>query len=45
MPIFRSKKPNDVVFLMPVRLADEKLSRGKVRMLYCDAMRNCPGAR
>ena len=38
MPIFRNKKPNDVVFLMPVRLADEKLSRGKVRMLYCDVV-------
>jgi hypothetical protein len=36
MPIFHSNKPNDVLFLMPIRLADEKPPRGKVRMLYCD---------
>ncbi len=35
--MFRRNKPNDVLFLMPVRLADEKTPRGKVRMLYCDA--------
>ena len=37
MGIFRRNQPNYVLFLMPVRLADEKLSRGKIRMLYCDA--------
>lgn len=34
--MFRRTKPNDVLFLMPVRLADEKLPRGKMRLLYCD---------
>lgn len=37
MGIFRRNQPNDVLFLMPVRLADEKLHKGKRRMLYCDA--------
>jgi hypothetical protein len=36
MGIFHRNLPNDVLFLMPVRRADEKLPRGKVRMLYCD---------
>jgi hypothetical protein len=35
--MFHRNKPNDVLFLMPVRLADQKTPRGKVRMLYCDA--------
>jgi hypothetical protein len=34
--MFRRSKPNDVLFLMPVRLAGEKLPKGKMRMLYCD---------
>ena len=37
MGIFHRNLPNDVLFLMPVRRADEKLPRGKIRMLYCDA--------
>ncbi len=37
MGIFRRNQPNDVLFLMPVSLADEKLHKGKRRMLYCDA--------
>jgi hypothetical protein len=37
MSIFNKDKPNDVLFLMPVRLAGEKPSRGRVRMLYSDA--------
>jgi hypothetical protein len=37
MSIFHRNLPNDVLFLMPVRLADEKLSKGKIRMLSCDA--------
>ncbi len=37
MGIFQRKQPNDVLFLMPVRLANEKLPKRKVRMLYCDA--------
>ena len=37
MGVFRSKNPNDVLFLMPVRFGSEKLPRRKVRMLYCDA--------
>ena len=37
MGIFRRNQPNDVLFLMPVRLADEKLPKGKIRILYCDA--------
>lgn len=36
MGIFNRTQPNDVLFLQPVRLADEKIPRGKVRMLYCD---------
>jgi hypothetical protein len=34
--VFRNNKPNDLLFLMPVRRANEKLPRGKVRMLACD---------
>ena len=37
MGLFNRKQPNDVLFLQPVRLADVKLPRGRVRMLYCDA--------
>lgn len=37
MGIFRRNQPNDVLFLMPVRLATEKLPKSKTRMLYCDA--------
>ena len=37
MAIINRKAPRDVLFLMPVRLEDEKLPRGKIRMLYCDA--------
>lgn len=37
MGILRRNQPNDVLFLMPVRMADEKLPKSKVRMLYCDA--------
>ena len=37
MGIFHRNRHNDVLFLMPVRLANERLPRGKVRMLYCDA--------
>ena len=37
MGIFRRNQPNYVLFLMPIRLADEKLPKGKIRMLYCDA--------
>ena len=36
MGIFHRNQPNDVLFLMPVRLADEKLPKSKRRMLYCD---------
>ena len=37
MATFRRQKINDVLFLMPVRLENEKPSKGKIRMLYCDA--------
>jgi hypothetical protein len=36
MALFKSNEPNDVLFLRPVRYEDEKMPRGKVRMLYCD---------
>jgi len=36
MGIIKRNQPSDVLFLQPVRLADEKTPRGKVRMLYCD---------
>jgi len=35
--MLKRRKPNDVLFLMPVKLAGEKLPRGRVRMLSCDA--------
>jgi hypothetical protein len=35
--MFNRNQPNDVLLLQPVRLAGEKMPRGKVRMLYCDA--------
>lgn len=37
MGIFHRNLPNHVLFLMPVRLVNEKLPRDKKRMLYCDA--------
>jgi hypothetical protein len=37
MALLNNKRPNDVLFLMPVRLAGEKIPRGRVGMLYCDA--------
>ncbi len=37
MKLFRSNSPNNVIFLEPVRKTDEKLPRGKMRMLCCDA--------
>ena len=37
MGIFQRNRPNHILFLMPVRLVNEKLPRGKTRMLYCDA--------
>lgn len=36
MGMFNRNQPNDVLLLQPVRLANEKIPRGKVRMLYCD---------
>ncbi len=36
MRIIKRDQPNDVLFLQPVRFADEKIPRRKVRMLYCD---------
>lgn len=36
MGILHRNQPTDVLFLMPVRLADEKLIKSKIRMLYCD---------
>ena len=37
MGLFKNNEPHDVLFLQPVRYEDEKMPRGKVRMLYCDA--------
>lgn len=37
MGIFNRNKPDDILLLQPVRFADEKIPRGRVRMLYCDA--------
>jgi len=37
MGIFHRNRPNDVLFLIPVRLTDKKLPQSKTRMLYCDA--------
>ena len=37
MSIFRRNRPNDVLFLMPVRFTNEKLPKSKIRMLSCDA--------
>ena len=36
MKLFHSSNLNDVIFLEPVRKIDEKLPKGKMRMLYCD---------
>ena len=38
MALFSKNKSKDVIFLIPVNTPDEKLPRGKMRMLYCDAM-------
>ena len=38
MGLFLTNKPKDVIFLIPVSTPDEKLPRGKIRMMYCDAM-------
>ncbi|MFC1898824.1 hypothetical protein ACFLXP_00605 [Chloroflexota bacterium] len=35
--ILRRNMPHDVIFLMPVKTTQEKLHKGKIRMLYCDA--------
>jgi hypothetical protein len=40
MGLFKSNEPHDVLFLQPVRYADERMPRGKVRMLYCDGEGN-----
>ena len=37
MGIFVRNRPNHVLFLMPVRFVNEKLPKGKTRMLHCDA--------
>ncbi len=36
MRIFNKNKPKDVLFLMPVHLDGEKLTKSKIRMMYCD---------
>ena len=36
MGIIKKDQPNDILLLQPVRFADEKIPRSKVRMLYCD---------
>jgi hypothetical protein len=36
MAIFKKNQPREILFLQPVQLTDEKLPRGKVRMLCCD---------
>ncbi len=38
MKLLSRNKSKDVIFLIPVSTPDEKLPRGKMRMLYCDAM-------
>lgn len=38
MGLLSKNKSKDVIFLIPVNTPDEKLPRGKMRMLYCDAM-------
>jgi hypothetical protein len=40
MGLFKNNEPHDVLFLQPVRYADESMPRGKVRMLYCDSEGN-----
>ena len=40
MGLFGGEKIKDVIFLQPVKYAGEKLPRGRVRMLYCDAYGN-----
>jgi hypothetical protein len=37
MRIFKKKSPKEILFLMPVQVEGEKSSRGRIRMLYCDA--------
>ncbi|MFC1946778.1 hypothetical protein ACFLXY_02525 [Chloroflexota bacterium] len=36
--LFSDNKTRDVIFLIPVSTPDEKLPKGKIRMLYCDVM-------
>ena len=38
MGLFLKNKSNDVIFLIPVSTPDEKLPKGKIRMMYCDAL-------
>jgi hypothetical protein len=38
MGLLKHRQPNDVLFLQPVRYRDEKVPRGKVRMLYTDGL-------
>lgn len=37
MGIFNRNQPNNILFLMPVRITGEKALRGRVQMLHCDA--------
>ena len=37
MRLFRRHHPNDVLYLMPVRLGNEQLPKDRIRMLYYDA--------
>lgn len=37
MGIFNRKQPNNILFLMPVRITGEKAVRGRVQMLCCNA--------
>jgi hypothetical protein len=37
MGIFNRNQPNNVLFLMPVRIAGERAVGGRVQMLHCDA--------
>ena len=36
--LFSDNATRDVIFLIPVNTPDEKLPRGKIRMLYCDIL-------
>jgi hypothetical protein len=37
MQIFGRDKPKNVLFLMPVHVKNDRLSRSKINMLYCDS--------